>query len=243
MNAVYRIVNRINGKFYVGSSSEYEKRKRSHLRLLRKGTHHNKPIQEDFDKHGEDNFYFEVLEKYDVINRDDLFEVEQEYITNSDKELLYNLYENAFGMSYKGEKNPMFGKTHSEEIRRKLSEINSGKNNPWYGNKAHMDWMRSKITKRFDGRKHSEETKAKMSAAHKGRRMSKESRIKLSVNNGNKAGILIDGVFYHSMAEASRQLNISRTTITSRVNNPKFTNYVRCSEGVETNSKPEISAG
>ncbi|AYJ74122.1 GIY-YIG family homing endonuclease [Bacillus phage BSP15] len=236
MNAVYRIINKTNGRFYIGSSSRFEARKRAHLNMLRRGVHHNKPIQEDYDKYGESCFDFEILKKCaEDTTRDDLFKEEQKFISASDDELLYNLYDNAHGMSYKGEKNPMFGKTHSDEIRRKLSEINSGEHNPWYGNTEHMNKMRSKITKRFDGRKHTEETKEKMSKAHKGREKTEETRRKLSLNNGNNSGIVIDNVFYRSMSEASRQLNISRTTITSRVNNPRFKNYYRCSEGVETN--------
>lgn len=106
-----------------------------------------------------------------------------------------------------------------------------------------MEKMRSKIKKRFDGRKHTEETKQKMSLSRKGRKKTKETCLKLSLNNGNRVGIIVDGVYYHSMSEAGRRLNISRNTINSRVNNPKFKNYYRCSEGVETNCKPEISAG
>ncbi|WP_234941415.1 NUMOD3 domain-containing DNA-binding protein [Bacillus altitudinis] len=236
MNAVYRIINKHNGKYYIGSSSNFLKRKRSHFNMLRRGAHHNKPLQADYNKHGEGCFLIEVLKIYDEkTTRKELFEKEQDYIFASDNRLLYNLYDNAFGMSYKKEKNPMFGKTHSPKVKAMLSEINSGENNFWYGNDGHMNKMRSKITKRFDGRRHTEKTKLKMSKSHKGREKTSETRLKLSLNNGNNSSIVIEGTFYRSMSEASRQLNISRTTITSRVNNPKFKNYSRCSEGVETN--------
>ncbi|AMR46918.1 endonuclease [Bacillus subtilis subsp. subtilis] len=243
MKAVYKIRNIKNGKFYIGSSANFRKRKTEHLRLLKSGSHHNKPLQEDFNTYGENNFLFEVLYHSDYINRFDLYKKEQEFLSNSEKEQLYNLYDNAFGMSYRGEKNPMFGKTHSEAVRRNSSKINSGKNNYWYDKPEHMEKMRSKITKRFDGRKHTEETKRKMSLSRKGRKKTKETCLKLSLNNGNRVGIIVDGVYYHSMSEAGRRLNISRNTINSRVNNSKFKNYFRCSEGVETNCRPEISAG
>ena len=42
-----------------------------------------------------------------------------------------------------------------------LSEINTGPNNYWYDKPQHMENMRSKITKRFHGRKHTDETKEK----------------------------------------------------------------------------------
>jgi group I intron endonuclease len=243
VKAVYKITNVKNGKVYIGSSSDSDKRKRDHFNLLRRGVHHNRPLQEEYNSFGEKAFEFEVLQSFEEIDRHELFEAEQYWIDRSDESLRYNLYCNAFGMSYEGDKNPMFGRTHSEGVKKKLSEINSGENNPWYNNAEHMEKMRSKITKRFDGRKHTKETRLKMSEAHKGRKKSDDERLKLRLNNGNKAGIYIDGVFYYSMSEASRQLGISRTTITSRVNNPRFENYYRCSEGVETNSKPEISTG
>lgn len=243
MEAVYRIINSKNGRYYIGSSLDYKKRKRDHFNLLKGGNHHNKPMQEDYNIYGAESFKFEVLKLFNGIDRNALFDIEQEFISKSNESMRYNLYDNAFGMSYRGKDNPMFGKTHSEEIRQKLSEINSGENNPWYGNSDHMEMMRSRITKRFDGRKHTEETKLKMSVAHMGREKTESERHRLRLNNGNNVGIFIDGLFYRSMAEASRQLGISRTTITSRVNNPRFKNYYRCSEGVETTSKPEISAG
>lgn len=243
MNAVYEIKNMKNGKCYIGSSSDFQKRKNAHINLLRKGIHHNQPLQEDFNLMGEKAFEFKVLQSFSEIERHALFEAEQYWMDRCDEHLRYNLYHNAFGMSYTGHKNPMFGRTHSEDVKRKLSVINSGENNPWYNNMEHMQMMRSLITKRFDGRKHTTETRRKMSEAHKGRVKSESECLKLRLNNGNNARICVNGVFYRSMAEASRQLGISRTTITSRVNNPKFKNYYRCSEGVETNSKPEISTG
>ncbi len=50
----------------------------------------------------------------------------------------------------KGKNNPMYGKFHSEETKRKLSEVNKGENNPFYG------------------KHHSKETKRKLSEVQKG---------------------------------------------------------------------------
>ena len=51
---------------------------------------------------------------------------------------------------YTGENNPFYGKKHSEESKRRISEARKGENNPFYG------------------RKHSEESKKKNAEAHKG---------------------------------------------------------------------------
>ena len=71
-----------------------------------------------------------------------------------------------------GEKNPMYGKHHSEERKQYYREIFSGEGNPRYGVKASLETC-AKISKAlkgkmigdknpFYGRKHSEETKQKL---------------------------------------------------------------------------------
>lgn len=60
---------------------------------------------------------------------------------------------------YKGKDNPFYGKTHTEEFKKAISERNSGENNRWYGTNGPMG-----------GKSHKEETKAKMSKARKGKK-------------------------------------------------------------------------
>lgn len=58
---VYGILNRITGKWYVGSSIELTKRMGRHLWELRTGRHHSQKLQRSFTKHGEHAFEFRVL--------------------------------------------------------------------------------------------------------------------------------------------------------------------------------------
>lgn len=58
---VYGILNRITGKWYVGSSIELTKRMGRHLWELRAGRHHSPKLQRSFTKHGEGVFEFKVL--------------------------------------------------------------------------------------------------------------------------------------------------------------------------------------
>lgn len=51
----------------------------------------------------------------------------------------------------RGDKNPMFGKTHSNEVKKKLSEYSSGVNNPFYGRK-HSDESKNLIGQSSKGR-------------------------------------------------------------------------------------------
>ena len=124
-----------------------------------------------------------------------------------------------------GEKNGMFGKTHTEEARQKMSEMNKGR-------ECHNK-----------GKKLSEETKQKLSEVRKnkytgkdnpfyGKQHSEETKQKIREKNiGNipptNKEITIDGIFYISISEAARQLNIPTPTVLWRLNskNPKFINY------------------
>lgn len=58
---VYRIVNRENSKFYVGSSKRMGRRAWTHLSHLRSGKHHCIALQRAFDKYGEGAFRFEIF--------------------------------------------------------------------------------------------------------------------------------------------------------------------------------------
>lgn len=122
-----------------------------------------------------------------------------------------------------GQQNGMFGRTHSDDSRRRMSEANIG-NDYAKGSVRSEDQRRvlsafaSTRTGRdnpFYGRTHSEETRKKLSEARKGNVPS------------NTLSVIIDGVIYPSLAEAGRQLGIPVPTIHYRIksNNPKYSGY------------------
>lgn len=75
---VYQIKNLINNKLYVGSTiMSFEKRFYHHLSMLRANKHKNKYLQSSFNKHGEDNFEFSIIE---VCNKEDCLIKEQYWI-------------------------------------------------------------------------------------------------------------------------------------------------------------------
>ena len=122
-----------------------------------------------------------------------------------------------------GEKNGMFGKTHTEEVRKMNSELKKG-NTYRIGKKA-SDETRQKMSENaklkigeknpFYGKHHSEETILKIKEKSKGRLP--PNTIKIS----------IDGNIYISITEAARQLNLVASTVLWRLKskNPKFDNY------------------
>lgn len=60
---IYRIRNTTNDKFYVGSTVNTKTRFTTHRSRLRRGKHHSAYLQAAWNKHGEANFAFEVLEE------------------------------------------------------------------------------------------------------------------------------------------------------------------------------------
>jgi len=59
-SGVYAITNNINGKVYIGHTSNLRRRYSSHWANLRNGRHHNTRLQAEWDEFGESNFSFVV---------------------------------------------------------------------------------------------------------------------------------------------------------------------------------------
>jgi group I intron endonuclease len=74
---IYAIVNRCNGKFYIGSSSNIDLRWIDHRCRLKHGKHPNRILQSAWDKYGADCFEFLVIEH---CNKSELIKREQYYI-------------------------------------------------------------------------------------------------------------------------------------------------------------------
>jgi len=78
MKAIYQILNKVNGKFYIGSSKKVEQRLRDHINKLRLNKNNCGIVQNAWNKYGEENFEFIVLEY--VENEEKLIEKEQYYL-------------------------------------------------------------------------------------------------------------------------------------------------------------------
>ena len=77
ISGIYIITNSINGKRYIGSSNCIRKRLWKHRSLLRHNKHENPYLQNAWNKYGEDNFTYSVLEECEI---QVLLEREQYYI-------------------------------------------------------------------------------------------------------------------------------------------------------------------
>ena len=119
---IYEIVNLVNNKFYIGYASiSFGDRRDSHFACLRNGYHFNKYLQFDFDKYGEENFEFKILE---IIKSDDI-----EYFKEREKYYIsfLNAIENGYNMCDGGNTRIRpskynLGKKASEEAREHMRE-------------------------------------------------------------------------------------------------------------------------
>ena len=90
VSGIYKIINKVNGKYYVGNSKNIYKRWIKHKSLLRHNKHINDYLQNAFNAYGESNFEFIIVEKCLIEN---LKKLEQKYldIAKSTQNDNYNL--------------------------------------------------------------------------------------------------------------------------------------------------------
>jgi group I intron endonuclease len=147
---IYKTVNAINGKFYIGQDSN------NNPEYYGSGTAFKLALK----KYGRENFIKEVIEVCST--QEELNEREKYWIKETKAiELGYNLAEGGFGVS-----------NMSDEIKQKISKSKKGK--------KLSEETRKKMGKSFRGRNHTEETKRKLSEINKGKKLSPEHRKKLS---------------------------------------------------------------
>lgn len=118
---IYQIRNVVNGKVYVGSSVNLVKRRHTHFNELRKGIHTNGYLQRAFNKYGETNFVFEIIEF--TTDRTNILKLEQYWI---DKLKVVKRGYNISPIADKpptmvGAENPMYGRNHTEESKKLMS--------------------------------------------------------------------------------------------------------------------------
>ena len=63
-SGIYKILNKVNGKYYVGSTKNFNTRWNSHKAKLNKNTHTNIHLQNSYNKFGKENFEFHIVEYF-----------------------------------------------------------------------------------------------------------------------------------------------------------------------------------
>jgi len=138
ISGIYLIKNMVNGKGYVGSSSNIIPRRRCHFSELRRGIHHSSHLRNSANKYGVEKFEHYIIALCPI---DKLIEKEKFYINylkTNDSKYRYNI------------KDPEIHAPLSEEHKRKIGLANSGK--------SRSQELRERIRKTNTGKKQSKET-------------------------------------------------------------------------------------
>jgi len=147
---VYIIINDKTKEFYIGSSTDINRRMSHHFANLKKNKSNCERLQENYNCYNHEDFSFYILYRSD----------DEEYIREKELELLEDNYDNPLLLntatvnnvwindrnpskvkSFKsklskaakqktGSKNPFYGRHHTQETKEKLRKAHKGKSNP-----------------------------------------------------------------------------------------------------------------
>ena len=156
---IYKIINVINNKFYVGSAVDLKRRKTRHFSELRTGRHNNRRLQAAWVKYGEQAFVFVIVEE--LAAEADLLAAENVWLKEHvGKEYCYNIGVDATApmLGVSGEASPTWG-------RKRTAEELAAQN--WVGRK-HSTAAKELIRQHLVGKPKSAAVRAKISATLSG---------------------------------------------------------------------------
>ena len=193
-SGIYKIEIIVKGKLYIGSAKNIEKRKKEHFNALKNNAHKNKHLQNAWNKYGENNFRFSILE---CVEPTSLITREQYYMD------LYKSYDRKLGYNIAPKAGNTLGVIPSEETREKIRKKLIGKKS------TRVNYVVSDETKKnmSDSAKRkppvSDETKKNLSVALTGNKngcrivtdkeREKMSKLLAGNNRGEKNGMSITG--------------------------------------------------
>lgn len=184
---IYKILNKINGKFYIGSAVNIETRWRRHKYDLNSNKHHNEHLQRAWIKYWNVNFEFVIIE---LCEKEKLIEREQSWLNFLQPfkiEIGYNLTPTA-GNS-KGVKHTVETRKRMSEAKQKMTKETKEKMRLINLGKKLSTEHRAKISAGLEGRIHSPETRLKISQSNKGKTKTDEQKAKIrEFNTGRKRG-------------------------------------------------------
>lgn len=176
ISGIYKIESKIRpDRIYIGSAISIKKRWNYHKEDLKRGKHHSIKLQRHFDKYGESDFIYSIIEPCFP----EFLSIREQYYLDLFSPY-FNICKNAYtplGLirsletrlkisknhaDVSGKNNPMYGKPQSAEHRMKV-KLNhadiSGNKNPMFG-KHHTEETKEKIrVKLYERRRKRHEAK------------------------------------------------------------------------------------
>ncbi len=165
---IYTITNLVNGKIYVGYTTDYNNRAKTHLKRLRGKYHPNPHLDEAVQLYGYSNFIIELLEE---CGEDLLCALEHYWAT------ILNVHNPKFGYNIMPTHPYVKNCRNSKETRQKISISNTGR-------KATLE-QKENMSKAQKNRKWTLEQKvhlAKIHISRKGTKYPKKWRNNMSKN-------------------------------------------------------------
>ncbi len=213
---VYKITCLVNDKIYIGYTKQtLTERFRGHKKSSK---HKNTKLYNAFNKHGIENFTIEKL--FQTHDKNEATDKEIELISEyNTTHIGYNITSGGDGGSTtagnvltdehkKKISESLKGRTFTKEHKTRISENHhdvNGENNPFYG-KTHTEETKKKIGSReySKGEKHHFYGKTTKTSFKEGK------------DHPRSQQVMIDGIEYGSLTQASKLLGMSRETIKKR---------------------------
>lgn len=135
---IYKIINTINNKVYIGQTKNTKNRWQQHKSTLKHNRHENPYLQNSWNKYGEENFQFEI-----IVFTENYNEEEKKYIklyNSTDPKFGYNIMQGGENPPIlKGEDSLLSSHTYEEINKLKYDLKYSSLNNTELAEKYHYD--------------------------------------------------------------------------------------------------------
>ncbi len=158
ISGIYKIINKVNGKYYVGSAKNVRDRWAGHKHCLNKNIHKNSHLQSSWKKYGSNNFEFLLIKEVEL----NILLIEEQKYLNIAKSEQDKCYNKSF-LADRIEMTPKVIDKIRESNRRRI----------W------SEESLLKLSKIHKGQKHTEKTKQLLSRLLKGRKISDETKLKI----------------------------------------------------------------